>query len=79
MDPDARVVVPFRRPDRELPDGLFTIKDVADASHLPQPVIAQLVPRTNTAAGFMYTAEQLQYAIDIAVEIRARASGADLR
>ena len=51
---------------------LFTVKDLAEASGLPQPVIAQLVPRTDTAAGFLYTAAQRQYAIDIAAEIRSR-------
>lgn len=48
MEPDADVVVPFRRPSRELPKGLFTIKDVAEACKPPQPVISQLVPRTET-------------------------------
>jgi hypothetical protein len=46
--------------------GLFTIDQVADACRLPQPVVAQLVPRTRTAAGWMYTAEQLAYAVQIA-------------
>jgi hypothetical protein len=44
---------------------LFTIKDVAVACGLPQPVVAQWVPRTWTREGWMYTAEQLQCAIEI--------------
>lgn len=50
--------------------GLFTIDQVADASRLPQPVVAQLVPRTETHAGWMYTAEQLAYAVQIAPDVR---------
>jgi predicted transcriptional regulator of viral defense system len=50
--------------------GLFTIKDVADACNLPQPIVAQLVPRTWTEAGWMYTAEQLAYAVQIAPDVR---------
>jgi hypothetical protein len=61
MEPDAGVVMPFRQPSRELPDGLFTIKDVAHACKLPQPIISQLVPRTETPAGAMYTVEQLRH------------------
>ncbi|WP_261779359.1 hypothetical protein [Rhodococcus erythropolis] len=47
-------------------DAKFSIKDVSEASGLPQPVIAQLVSRTWTAAGWMYTAAQLQEAVDYA-------------
>ncbi|MFB1298619.1 hypothetical protein ACAG24_024215 [Mycobacterium sp. pW049] len=49
----------------------FTIADVADACGLPQPVVAQLVPRTWTDAGWMYTADQLQYAVQIGPDVRA--------
>ncbi|WP_236950535.1 hypothetical protein ACORG1_33875 (plasmid) [Mycobacterium sp. TJFP1] len=47
-------------------DAKFSIKDVAEASGLPQPAIAQLISRTWTAAGWMYTAAQLQEAVDYA-------------
>jgi hypothetical protein len=59
-------VIEFPRRDCHLGDAEaeFSIKDVAGACGLPQPVIAQLVPRTWTAAGWMYTAEQMQNAID---------------
>jgi hypothetical protein len=50
--------------------GLFTIKEVADACGLPQPVVAQLVPRTWTDAGWMYTADALAYAVQIAPDVR---------
>ena len=52
--------------------GLFTIKDVGDACGLPQPVVAQLVPRTwiDDAGGWMYTAEQLAFAVQIAPAVR---------
>ena len=50
--------------------GLFTIDQVADACRLPQPVVAQLVPRTWTDAGWMYTAEQLAYGVQIAPDVR---------
>jgi hypothetical protein len=70
---DDGVVVPLRRTGASSPSAAtFSIKDVSDACGLPQPVIAQLVPRTDTPEGWMYTAEQLQHAIDIADEIRAR-------
>lgn len=49
----------------------FTIADVANACGLPQPVVAQLVPRTWTDAGWMYTADQLQFAVQIAPDVRA--------
>lgn len=44
----------------------LTIADVADACGLPQPVIAQVVPRTWTSQGWMYTEAQMQQAIEIA-------------
>lgn len=51
---------------------MFTVKDVAEACGLPQPVVAQLVPRTWAAAegGWMYTADQLRSAVEIAAELR---------
>jgi hypothetical protein len=49
---------------------LFTIKQVGDACGLPHPVIMQLVPRTWTEAGWMYTNEQLLAAIAIADNLR---------
>lgn len=60
---------------------LFTVKDVADASGLPQPAIGQLVGRTWTDQGWMFTADQMQLAIDIAAERRAQTSpaGSDTR
>lgn len=53
----------------------YTIADVAEACGLPQPVIAQLAPRTWTAAGWMYTAAQVQVAIEIAEGMRATRDG----
>jgi len=52
----------------------LTIKDVADACGLPQPVIAQLVSRTWTAEGWMYTPRQREEAVRIAAEMRASKS-----
>ena len=52
------------------PAGLFTIKEVGDACGLPQPVVAQLVPRTWTDAGWMYTAAAWAYAVQIAPDVR---------
>jgi len=49
----------------------LTIADIADACGLPQPVIAQLVPRTWTNEGWMYTAAQRQTAIEIAEKMRS--------
>lgn len=47
-------------------DAHLTIADVGAACGLPQPVIAQLVPRTWTADGWMYTPAQLEEAVRIA-------------
>jgi hypothetical protein len=60
-----------RRVRRLKAAGLFTIDQVADSCRLPQPVVAQLVPRTETEAGWMYTAEQLAYAVQIGPDVRA--------
>lgn len=54
--------------------AMLTIKDVADACGLPQPAIAQLVPRTWTAKGWMYTPNQRVEAIKIAAQMRASKS-----
>jgi hypothetical protein len=51
--------------------GLFTIAEVTQACGLPQPVVAQLVPRVWTSAGWMYTGDQLAYAVHIALKVRA--------
>ena len=53
-------------------DPAYTIADVAKACGLPQPVIAQVVPRTWTKHGWMYTGEQLQNSIEIAQEMRSQ-------
>lgn len=49
---------------------LFTIKQVGDACGLPQPVITQLVRRTWTEAGWMYTNGQWLAAIAVADDLR---------
>jgi hypothetical protein len=51
--------------------AVYTIADVADACRLPQPVIAQLVPRIWTSDGWMYTPAQLSSAVEIAEEMRS--------
>ncbi len=59
-------------PDPDPDDAAsLTIKDVADACGLPQPAIAQLVPRTWTVEGWMYTPRQRKEAVRIAAEMRA--------
>jgi hypothetical protein len=55
---------------------LYTIKEVGDACRLPGPVIMQLVPRTWTPAGWMYTAEQLRAAVVIADDLRRERAAA---
>jgi hypothetical protein len=47
-----------------------TIAQVGRACGLPAGVIMQLVPRTWTPAGWMYTAAQLAAASDIAAGLR---------
>jgi hypothetical protein len=73
--PDAPAPVDSRRNRRRVRRlqgaGLFTIKEVGDACGLAQPVVAQLVPRTWTDAGWMYTADALAYAVQIAPDVRA--------
>jgi len=49
----------------------LTIKDVADACGLPQPVIAQLVDRHWVEGrGWMYSQEHLQDAVELAERLR---------
>jgi hypothetical protein len=60
-----------RRPARtSQPDRLYTIKEVGDACGLPGPVVMQLVPRTWTDDGWMYTGGQLDAAVLIAGDLR---------
>ncbi|MGH3580120.1 MAG: hypothetical protein ACRDUB_00925 [Mycobacterium sp.] len=66
---------PAGRRGRAPSEATFTIKDVADACGLPQPAIAQLVSRTWTDAGWMYTAEQMQEAVEQAKDLRAQVAG----
>jgi hypothetical protein len=58
-----------RHPHRESPE-LFTIAQVSQACGLPNGVIMQLVPRTWTPVGWMYTAAQLGAATAIAADLR---------
>ena len=57
------------------PGRLYTVAEVGNACGLPGPVIMQLVPRTWTDEGWMYTGEQLQAAIKIAAELRRERPG----
>lgn len=66
-----------RRDDSARLARLYTIKDVGDACGLPGPVIMQLVPRTWTDEGWMYTREQLDAAVTIAAELRRNRAAAD--
>ena len=63
-----RTAAHTRTPDTQ---ALVTIATVSQACNLPQPVVAQLVPRTWTDNGWMYTAAQLQFAVQIAPDVRA--------
>ena len=67
----------IRGPVSDQSAAVFTIKDVADACGLPQPVVAQLVPRTWTQDGWMYTGEQVEAAVSIAEEFRRSVGGDD--
>lgn len=53
-------------------EALSTIADVSRACGLAQPAIAQLVPRTWTADGWMYTADQVAEAIVLAAQLKDR-------
>jgi hypothetical protein len=61
-----------RRGDAHDASRLFTIKEVGDHCGLPGPVIMQLVPRTWTATGWMYTSDQLIAAVGVAEDLRRR-------
>lgn len=65
-----------RRDSGARPGRLYTIKDVGDACGLPGPVIMQLVPRTWTDEGWMYTREQLDAAVMIAADLRRQRAAA---
>lgn len=68
---DGAVVIPLRPVlQRDSDAATLTIKDVADACGLPQPVIAQRVPHTDTKFGRMYSTAQLSYAVELAAEYR---------
>lgn len=56
-------------------DAIHTVADVAEACGLPQPVIAQVVPRTWTELGWMYTDAQLEEAVEIAAVMRSGQGG----
>lgn len=72
-DPGRPVLrlVPCEPLGAEPGNALLTIADIAQACGLPQPVVAQLVPRTWTAEGWMYTDAERQEAIDIAENLRS--------
>ncbi|EHB48886.1 hypothetical protein MycrhDRAFT_5727 [Mycolicibacterium rhodesiae JS60] len=68
--PATPTPVDARSRRRRAPE-LFTVKDVAEACGLAQPVVAQLVPRTwIDGVGWMYTAGQLQSAVEIGRSVR---------
>jgi hypothetical protein len=63
---------PDRKSSRSNDAATLTIKDVADACGMFQPLIAQLVPRTwMDSVGWMYTRENLHFAVDLANRLRA--------
>lgn len=67
------------RDQRDTPDCqglLYTIRDVGAACGLPGPAIMQLVPRTWTDQGWMYTGEQLDVAVTIAEDLRRKRASA---
>jgi hypothetical protein len=49
---------------------LLTIKDVAEAARLPQPVVAQLVSHVWTRDGWMYTRAACREAVQLAAWLR---------
>lgn len=65
-----------RRDEAREASRLFTIKEVGDHCGLPGPVIMQLVPRTWTPAGWMYTGEQVRASIAVAEDLRRRREAA---
>jgi len=58
------------RPALQAP--LYTIADVSKACGLPGPVIMQLVDRTWTPLGWLYTEEQRNSAVTLAADLRRR-------
>ena len=70
QDP-ARALSPVRDHTGESDHARYTIKDVGAACGLPDPVIAQLVPRTWVdGVGWMYTGEQVSEAVRVAANLR---------
>jgi hypothetical protein len=61
-----------RRDEAREASRLFTIKEVGDHCGLPGPVIMQLVPRTWTEQGWMYTGEQVAASVAVAEDLRRR-------
>jgi hypothetical protein len=61
-----------RRDEAREASQLFSIKEVGDHSGLPGPVIMQLVPRTWTEQGWMYTDDQLLASVAVAADLRRR-------
>lgn len=76
-DDAGRLIRVADDPDDADSDELVTITIVAEASRLPQPVIAQWVPRTWSDAdgGWMYTRAQLLEAVRIAERMRREHAG----
>ena len=62
----------FARRRRAEASRLSTIKEVGDHCGLPGPVIMQLVPRTWTEQGWMYTGAQVLASIAVAEDLRRR-------
>ena len=50
--------------------ALLTIKDIAEAAELPQPVVAQYVSRVWTRDGWMYTRAAVREAVELAAGLR---------
>ena len=59
-----------RADQTEYPVGWHTIDEVVAACGLPGPAVMQLVPRTWTDYGWMFTTEQLNASVVIAEELR---------
>lgn len=73
MATQSTLVLPDRTRRHEAADlaGLFTIKEVSQASGLPGPVIMQLVPRTWVEpVGWLYTRDQISLAVSISEDLR---------
>jgi hypothetical protein len=61
-----------RRQAARNPEQLHTIAVVSRLCGLPGPVVMQLVERTWTDRGWMYTDQQLHSSLEIAAELRRR-------